>query len=305
MATPLRAVALLAALRAEGVNVIEHAGWRTNERDDETGKAFGPVHGVLIHHTAGTSSLGIVFGGRAGLPGPLAHAHLAKSGLCTLVSAGRANHAGLVAVNAYEAVLAEAAVHPAPLKASGTVDGNDVLYGIEIENLGDGRDPYPVVQYDQAVRWAVALCRAHGWSADSVVGHKETSVEGKIDPSFSMTKFRTDVTARLAHTPGWNPNEEDDVALTTEDINKVALATANKLIAGDGVLENSDVARVAAAVAAKLQPVEAAQSATIDKLVGAVATLAANIGDLDPAAIVAELKASIESITIHLDVPEA
>lgn len=99
--------------------------------------------------------------------------------------------------------------------------------------------------------------------------------------------------------------EEDDVALTTDDIDKVALATANKLIAGGGVLETGDVTRVAAAVAAKLQPIEAAQNATIDKLVVAVATLAANIGGLDPAAIVAELKASIESITIHLDVPDA
>ena len=101
--------------------------------------------------------------------------------------------------------------------------------------------------------------------------------------------------------------EEDDV--TPDDITKIATATAaataNKLIAGGGVLENNDVDRVAKAVAAKLQPIEAAQNATIDKLVGAVATLAANIGDLDPAAIVAELRASIESITIHLDVPES
>jgi hypothetical protein len=35
--------------------------------------------------------------------------------------------------------------------------------------------------------------------------------------------------------------------------------------------------------------------------VNTVATLAANIGDLDPAAIVAELKGAIESVTIHLD----
>jgi hypothetical protein len=92
------------------------------------------------------------------------------------------------------------------------------------------------------------------------------------------------------------------MALTTDDISKVAAATAAKLIAGGGVLETDDVTRVAAAVAAKLQPVEAAQSATIDKLVTAVATLAANIGGLDPAAIVAELKAAIESIDVHLDV---
>jgi GH25 family lysozyme M1 (1,4-beta-N-acetylmuramidase) len=47
----------------------------------------------------------------------------------------------------------------------------------------------------------------------------------------------------------------------------------------------------------------AAQKATIDELVKAVATLAANVGGLDPAAIVRELTAAIESINIHLDVP--
>jgi hypothetical protein len=49
----------------------------------------------------------------------------------------------------------------------------------------------------------------------------------------------------------------------------------------------------------------AAQKQTIDELVKAVATLAAGIGNLDPAAIVAELRAAIESIDIHLDVPES
>ena len=49
----------------------------------------------------------------------------------------------------------------------------------------------------------------------------------------------------------------------------------------------------------------AAQKQTIDELVKVVATLAANIGGLDPEAIVAELRAAIESIDIHLDVPES
>lgn len=205
MATPLTADKLLAALKAEGVHVAEHPGWRTHERDAATGKPFGPVHGVLIHHTAGRDSLATVYGGRPGLPGPLAHSHLAKSGLCTMCSDGRANHAGLAAVNAYNAILNESAVHPKPSAASGTVDGNDVLYGIEIENLGNGHDPYPAVQYDAAVRWAAALCRAHGWGANSVAGHKETSVEGKIDPSFDMNAFRAKVAERLKHPASWNP----------------------------------------------------------------------------------------------------
>lgn len=210
MAAPLTADQFIAALKAEGVHVAEHPGWRDHERDAATGKTFGPVHGVLIHHTAGTNSLATVYGGRPGLPGPLAHGHLAKTGLATMCSAGRANHAGLAAVNAYNAILNESPTHPKPSAASGTVDGNDVLYGLEIENLGNGRDEYPGVQYDAAVRWAAALCRAHGWGANSVAGHKETSVEGKIDPSFDMNLFRADVAERLTHPASWNPTDQED-----------------------------------------------------------------------------------------------
>jgi hypothetical protein len=202
MPTPLTADQFVAVLEAEGVKVAEYPGWRTRERDAATGKPFGPVHGVLIHHTAGSNSLATVAkNGRPGLPAPLAHTHLAKSGLATMCSAGRANHAGLAAKNAYNAVLNESSTHPKPSEASGTVDGNDCLYGLEIENLGNGKDPYPAVQYDAAVRWAAAICRAHGWGADSVAGHKETSIEGKIDPSFDMGKFRRDVAARLKEKP--------------------------------------------------------------------------------------------------------
>lgn len=46
-------------------------------------------------------------------------------------------------------------------------------------------------------------------------------------------------------------------------------------------------------------------SATNAKLVDTVAQLAAGLGDLDPAAIVTELKTAIEAIDIHLDVPNA
>ncbi|MET7481383.1 N-acetylmuramoyl-L-alanine amidase, partial [Streptomyces sp. NPDC005648] len=80
-------------------------------------------------------------------------------------------------------------------------DGNDCLYGLEIENLGNGKDPYPDAQYHQAVLWAAALCRAHGWTEKSVAGHKEVQ-PGKVDPSFDMDAFRADVKKQLATTPG-------------------------------------------------------------------------------------------------------
>lgn len=48
--------------------------------------------------------------------------------------------------------------------------------------------------------------------------------------------------------PTWkNPTPEDDVALTTDDINKIADAVFKKIAAGDGVLESADLQRIWAA----------------------------------------------------------
>lgn len=219
MAPPLSPDRFIAILRAEGVKISEYPGWRDHERDDETGKPFGPVHMVLNHHTASSDSRDVVARtGYAGLPGPLAHIHLAKTGVATLCSAGRSNHAGLMARNAYASFLNEESVHPKPDKSTGTVDGNDVAYGIETENRGNGTDVYPRAQYDAWVRINAAICREYDWSADSCGGHKETSIEGKPDPlgpvegygsrgqfAFSMAQFRKDVAERLTHPASWSP----------------------------------------------------------------------------------------------------
>ncbi|MFJ6386458.1 N-acetylmuramoyl-L-alanine amidase [Streptomyces sp. NPDC091972] len=199
MATPLTAAKMLAALKAEGLTVHEHAGWKTHNRDTATGKTFGPVHGVLIHHTAGHNDREVCFNGRTGLPGPLCHSWLGKSAGLWMLGNGRANHAGLVDGDVIHALVAESS--PLPKDDRADTDGNDCLYGLEIENLGNGKDPYPDVQYRQAVLWAAAICRAHGWSEKSVAGHKEVQ-PGKIDPSFDMDAFRADVKKQLAKTPG-------------------------------------------------------------------------------------------------------
>lgn len=313
MATPLSPDRLLAALRAEDLTVREHKAWRTHERDDETGKTFGPVHGVVIHHTAGRDSLALCYNGTSSLPGPLCHTHLAKDGIASMLSSGRANHAGTFAQNAHDAVLAESPTHPRP-DAAEPIDANDCYYGIEIENLGDGKDPYPAVQYDAAVRWAAAICRAHGWTEHSVIGHKE-GTRRKIDPSFDMNAFRWAVRDRLAHTPDWNPTEEDDMAITDADAEKIA----RKVLTLDAITAPPDAPDVKTNPTWRLDSYEkdtnarvrslekklAALTATNDKLVTTVATLAAGIGDLDPAAIVAELRAELEAITIRVDVPDA
>ncbi|MER6147968.1 N-acetylmuramoyl-L-alanine amidase [Streptomyces hirsutus] len=194
-APPMTPAQMLAALHAEGLTPVENQtpDWRTHDRNHIA--AWGPVAGVAIHHTAGTNSLAFCINGDAGLPGPLCHAHIAKDGTLTLISGGRANHFGGMAQNAYDAMVAQSPVHPAPGGAE-PIDGNAVTYGIEIENLGNGTDPYPTVQYETAVKWATAICRRHGWTADAVIGHGEGTTR-KIDPSFPMADFRAAVTARL------------------------------------------------------------------------------------------------------------
>ncbi|MFJ2399890.1 N-acetylmuramoyl-L-alanine amidase [Streptomyces xanthochromogenes] len=70
-------------------------------------------------------------------------------------------------------------------------------------NSGDGHDPWPEAQVDEAARWSAALCRAHGWSQRSVIGHMEWQ-PGKPDPSLSMDDFRArvGVTCRAGHSGG-------------------------------------------------------------------------------------------------------
>lgn len=140
MATPLTADTLLKALRDEGLKVVEYKNWRTNNRDHKG--PWGPVNGVMIHHTvtSGTpNSVELCYSGRSDLPGPLCHGVIDKEGTVHLVGNGRANHAGLGDGDVLRAVIAEAAALPADNEAD--TDGNARFYGFECVNLGDGQDP--------------------------------------------------------------------------------------------------------------------------------------------------------------------
>lgn len=204
MATPMTASQFVNALRGEGVNVSEYRSWRTHNRNHKG--RWGGMNGIVIHHTAGRNSLSLCYNGTSSLPGPLCHTHLSKSAKASMVGNGRANHAGSFPANAFNAMVNESSHHPRPSGAE-TIDANAHTYGLEIENLGNGDDFYPDEQYDAAVRWAAAICRFHGWSADSVIGHKE-GTRRKIDPKgpvgsedgadFSMDRFRADVAKRLS-----------------------------------------------------------------------------------------------------------
>ncbi|MER5768770.1 peptidoglycan-binding protein [Streptomyces sp. NPDC001985] len=196
MATPLSASRLVAALRAEGLRVVEHRSWRTHNRNHKG--PWGPMRGVMIHHTvtSGTErSVELCYNGHAGLPGPLCHGVIAKDGSVHLVGNGRANHAGLGDGDVLRAVTQESALPP---DNEADTDGNRYFYGFECVNLGNGKDPWPAAQLEAVEKAAAAICRAHGWSQRSVIGHKEWQ-PGKIDPrGFTMESMRARIKDRLA-----------------------------------------------------------------------------------------------------------
>ena len=195
MAPPLSANAFLAALIAEGLDVVEVGDWRDHNRNHVG--PWGPVHGVLIHHTVTKGSkatVDICRKGYSGLPGPLCHGVITKDGRVHLVGYGRANHAGLGDDDVLRAVISE---RPLPADNELNTDGNRHFYGFECENLGDGDDPWPAVQLEAIERAAAAVCRHHRWNERSVIGHQEWQ-PGKVDPrGFTMTSMRSRIGDRL------------------------------------------------------------------------------------------------------------
>ncbi|MEV5680953.1 peptidoglycan-binding protein [Streptomyces sp. NPDC052179] len=199
MATPLTADRLLKALKDEGLTVVQVGDWRTHNRNHKG--PWGPVNGVMIHHTVtrGTAhTVELCRAGHSTLPGPLCHGVIAKDGRVHLVGHGRTNHAGLGDNDVLQAVIAERTL---PADNETSVDGNRHFYGFECVNLGDGKDPWPAAQLLAIEQVSAAICRAHGWSQRSVIGHKEWQ-PGKVDPrGFKMDSMRGRIGKRLGAKP--------------------------------------------------------------------------------------------------------
>jgi hypothetical protein len=224
MAGPLSNSKLLSALRAEGVRVVERPGWTTRRRPSST-DGFGPINGVMIHHTvtsgAALNSVVLCERGHASLPGPLCHGVIAKDGTVYLISNGRANHAGSGDDDVLRQVQAESYDRDSLLRPNeANTDGNARFYGFECINLGNGRDPWPEAQRDAIVRATAAILRAYGgpakgWTARSAIGHREWQ-PGKVDPrtgtggvSVDPPVLRRLIDERLTHPASWTPGQND------------------------------------------------------------------------------------------------
>jgi len=226
MATPLSADQFVNALREEGVRVETVRNWRTHNRGTR-GDGWGPINGVIIHHTVsrGTdSSVDLCYDGYAELPGPLCHGVIAKDGTVYIISVGRSNHAGGGDPNVLAAVRDERYSDYPPVTQRGNsngVDGNAHFYGYECINMGDGKDPWPPEQVDAIVRASAAICRAYGWTSKSVIAHREWSRD-KSDPTGpgmpAMPQLRAKIAERLAHPATWNPTPPTTPTTGTPDV---------------------------------------------------------------------------------------
>lgn len=170
---------LAQVLKGAGLTVAEQPGWQSRGRGP-----MGIVRGVICHHTAGPKngnmpSLSVITNGRPGLDGPLAQLGLGRDGTWFVIAAGRANHAG-------------AGVW------KGIMTGNSSFIGVEAENQGIAADPWPAVQMDAYKRGVAAILTKLGADASMACGHKEYAPRRKIDPTFDMNAFRTDVAAIMA-----------------------------------------------------------------------------------------------------------
>lgn len=211
MATPMTPAQIEAQLKRWGIRYLTpFSNWKTHNRDDETGKAFGPVHGMLWHHTgADNTTSKLLHDGISGLPGPLCQLSIDPQGNVVLIGWGRANHAGGGDPASLQHVIKED--YTGELKPkfgegdSGAADGNDSFYGVEI--VYSGSHGMTAAQYSTAVKLSAAIAEHHKWGARSFIGHFEWN-KYKWDPGYApgkhmdMNAVRSDIDRAIKAGPG-------------------------------------------------------------------------------------------------------
>lgn len=194
-------------LRSQGLVVVENPGWQAR------GVEFpGEPDTILCHHTATPArasgdlpTLRLLIEGRSDLPGPLCQLALSRTGVVHVLAGGKANHAGKGAWK-------------------GQASSAHTI-GIEAEHPG-GTAPWPVNQYTAYIALCAALCRYLEVGPDRVCAHREWALPAgrKVDVTFDMDHFRTEVSKRLS-----SPAPSDEDEMTPADWSKLDTMLNNKL----------------------------------------------------------------------------
>lgn len=246
MATPMTSSQVVVQLKKWGIRYVEIPGWATHNRNSKG--AWGGMNGFIWHHTGASVAAdkakgyasSTLYNGLSDLPGPLCHFSIGLDGTVFLVGWGRANHAGGGDPAVLQHVINEdytGQLKPTKGNSNG-VDGNAHFYGVEIQYSGS--KTMADAQYKTALKLSAAILDFHGWSEKSVIAHGEWSSD-KWDPGYAPGKImampgvRADVASTLAAGPGGTP-QEDDVALSADDIKKVAAEVEKQLTTGPELL---------------------------------------------------------------------
>lgn len=220
-------------MREAGLTVFETPGWEKRARS--SGGFASPPLGIQWHHTAGNTNLQANLDWQtSGCPdAPVGNMLLWFDGTCHMVAAGAANTAG----------------KGGPIKMSrGTVpldSGNSTTWAIEAGNNGVGQE-WPQIQIDAYFTVSNTLNAKFGNVATDLfthAGYTDASCPGrKIDPA-TAAAVQGPWKPRSVNSSGtWNqddvraeaqrrwagvtpiPDEEDDMPLSQEDIDKIAHA---------------------------------------------------------------------------------
>ncbi|MFE1915015.1 peptidoglycan recognition protein family protein [Streptomyces anandii] len=225
---------IVAQLKRWGITPNGYKSWSTHNREGHG--AWGPVHGLVIHHTGsdGDDQRDYLYDGDAKLPGPLCHFHINKAGQLWLIGWGRANHAGGGDPNVLSHVINEdytGVLTPHEHQgSSGSVDGNARFYGVEIGY--SGTHEMTPAQYATLLKLCAAVAEHHKWTEKSFIAHGEWS-DWKWDPGcgpnekrYNMVGVRGDIKNTISVGPGGikvpsqpsNVDKPDTPTQTTKDV---------------------------------------------------------------------------------------
>jgi peptidoglycan hydrolase-like protein with peptidoglycan-binding domain len=156
-------------LRAAGLNVKEYPGWQKNRQSD---RAWNPKY-VVMHHTAGVGDglIKFIANGTSAIRGPFSQFLIRRDGTVWLLSAGRANHAGL----------------GGPWRNVPKDSMNSYGWGIEVESRGITADWTPV-QWTAAHRTAAVLLDMMNVGKGNILRHKDWAGPRKVDTRYPLAQ---------------------------------------------------------------------------------------------------------------------
>jgi len=176
---------------------LKAEGFTVNDSNVPYGReaTWDKVRWLFVHHTAGSETKDSEDGQASyirtaeGRYPPLAQLMLGQSSkvwVCAKPRSGqkdpgRASHAG---EGSYPGISKDSA--------------NEVSLGVEVHCDGSHALSTHKAQYETLIDLLASLCSRYGLTSKEVVGHKEYSSTGKIDPRDDMDTIRRDVKDRMA-----------------------------------------------------------------------------------------------------------